>query len=326
MKSYRAEWTIPLLLLLSVTGCLSDRRPLLDPATPTGFSLLVMSLSRPSELYARGALDFTVAEVQVLEASSAAYAVRLRRHPLADVTISIACSDPGIDVQPSELRFSPDNSQAVQTVTVSAPDDPWRNPDTVNLTHTTASLDAAHNGLTSVLTVRRQDDERLVFVTQSTYSGNLGSVAGADAKCNSDALRPSAQLRYRALLVEPGVRVACTSAECASSGVAEHVDWVLSPSTFYIRSPGGAVLIRTDAAGIVPFSTDFLWSPFSTLAGTAWTGLAPDWTAQSICGSGWDGIGGVGSFGDLGVVTSAGVSAGTADCSELRPLICIEDP
>ena len=41
---------------------------------------------------------------------------------------------------------------------------------------------------------------KIIFVSASTFSGNLGGLSGADAKCNADANKPAGSGSYKALL------------------------------------------------------------------------------------------------------------------------------
>lgn len=54
-----------------------------------------------------------------------------------------------------------------------------------------------------------------MYVTNLLYSGNLGGVAGADARCNSDSAKPIPNATYKALLVDGINRIACTTTNVA---------------------------------------------------------------------------------------------------------------
>ena len=71
---------------------------------------------------------------------------------------------------------------------------------------------------------------KTLFVTAAGYNGNLGGVSGADAKCMADANKPSDGKTYKAMLTDGSTRIACTSANCTTSGNAEHLGWVLHPA------------------------------------------------------------------------------------------------
>jgi hypothetical protein len=92
---------------------------------------------------------------------------------------------------------------------------------------------------------------KMIFTTSGTNNGNFGGMAGADAYCTSDANKPT-RGTYKAMLVDGTNRVACTSSFCGGSGVSEHVDWVLDPTTLYSRSDGTPIGTTT-SAGVFTF-------------------------------------------------------------------------
>ncbi|HLD45750.1 MAG TPA: DUF1554 domain-containing protein, partial [bacterium] len=78
---------------------------------------------------------------------------------------------------------------------------------------------------TYVITLEEPEAVKKIFVTDATYNGNLGGVAGADALCEADANKPATGT-YKALIVDGVARVACTTANCGG-GAGENIDWVL---------------------------------------------------------------------------------------------------
>lgn len=115
-----------------------------------------------------------------------------------------------------------------------------------------------------------------IFVTQTTFSGNLGGVAGADNLCRNDAANPmgSGNGFWKALISLAGVRVACSTSDCSGSGAAEHLDWVLKANTQYQR-PNGTVIGNTNTNGLF---IGLLTNTVSTAPGNAFTGLTQNWT------------------------------------------------
>ncbi len=115
--------------------------------------------------------------------------------------------------------------------------------------------------------------DKRIFVTASTYNGNLGGVAGADAKCNADSARPDRGISYKAMLGSPGVREALNTPR----------DWVLQAGVAYFASSNGnRYIARTNAAGVFAFdlSAAFAAPPVTE----AWTGLSGSWrTVGSAC-------------------------------------------
>lgn len=175
--------------------------------------------------------------------------------------------------------------------------------------------------------------EKIIYLTSKLYDGALGASAAAamtaaDAACNSDSAKPTfASGAFKAMLVN-SARIACTSANCATSHAAEHTDWVLAANTTYVKRDG-TTWGTTTADGI-----------FTSLATTlgnvpyyAWTGLtndpAKDWTLDATfnCADwtsnngsdfapGWD---------PTGVdLSSTYVGATWGGCDQKIALVCVE--
>lgn len=125
---------------------------------------------------------------------------------------------------------------------------------------------------------------RRVFVTAVSYASNFGSPAAADALCMGDGNYPGSGT-FKAMLADGVNRRACTSANCASGGWTEHIDWVLYPSTQYER-PDGTVIMTTNGDGVFDFGGGNLTNSWGT-TGSAWTGLDTDWTDHVDTCSGW---------------------------------------
>lgn len=106
-----------------------------------------------------------------------------------------------------------------------------------------------------------------IFFSNATHTGNFATGfsdwrAGVDDFCMHDSSKPSTGT-YKALMTDGSTRVACTTAFC-SGGTSEHVDWVLSPSTAYVR-PDATLVGTTTSAGV------FGSAPHYTLNGSIWT-------------------------------------------------------
>lgn len=174
------------------------------------------------------------------------------------------------------------------------------------------------------------DEPKSIFVTSATYNGNLGGVSGADAKCAADA--QAAGRTYKALIVDGTNRIACTSANCATSGASEHVDWVLIANQEYRRLGLTTVLGTTTDRGVFLAP---LAAAFSDTAGwTWWTGFNPDYTDSGDAEqcSNWTstipvGIFGAASVSGTGAWANAFGSAGISGdpCSDnAKRIVCIE--
>ncbi|MCP5513617.1 MAG: DUF1554 domain-containing protein [Leptospiraceae bacterium] len=108
-----------------------------------------------------------------------------------------------------------------------------------------------------------------MFFTNERYDGNLGGVAGADAKCQSASNKPASGT-YKAFIVDGTNRVSCSSTSCFERGTSEHVDWVIKPNTEYIR-PDGTLITKSSPVGLLPNS--ILINNISATSSSGWTGL-----------------------------------------------------
>jgi hypothetical protein len=105
-----------------------------------------------------------------------------------------------------------------------------------------------------------------VFVTSSTYTGDLGGINGADEKCMADANYPG-EGTYRALL---------------SDGVTRSVnkDWVLIAGVKYVQADTGTVIATANSSSVFTFP---LSASFKTSGSTLpyWSGLNASWVGES---------------------------------------------
>lgn len=175
---------------------------------------------------------------------------------------------------------------------------------------------------------------RYLFVSASANNGNLGGVAGADAKCNSDSNKPNGST-YKALIAaDTGSsltsRIACETPNC-SGGDVEHVDWVLQPSTPYVR-PDGTLIGTTNSLSLFAFPLD---NAFASSFAFSWSGIAvatgfpsaTDWTTSVNTCSAWTSsaplVDGTQGFSSLTLADSiSGASVSCNDTSAL--LVCAE--
>ncbi len=155
-------------------------------------------------------------------------------------------------------------------------------------------------------------DKRL-FVTNAAYNGDLGGIAGADAKCDTDTARPDTTVTYKAMLAADFQRAARPA-----------MDWVLQAGASYFRSASGNLYIATATANAV-FSFPVA-APLTTDFRAAWTGMEADWrTFAGVNCSGWQTAGFNGSFGQPSVTGSDMVFSGVANCGAATfKLICAE--
>lgn len=105
-----------------------------------------------------------------------------------------------------------------------------------------------------------------IYITSSTYTGNLGGTSGADAKCMADANYPG-EGNFQALLSDGSSRTTAT-------------DWVLIAGVKYVRESDGEVIGTTNNQSVFSFP---LTNSFITSGSTKpyWSGLKADWTGES---------------------------------------------
>lgn len=162
-----------------------------------------------------------------------------------------------------------------------------------------------------------------IFVATATFNGNLGGVAGADAKCNADAGKPNASV-YKAIVIDGIGRVACTAANCtAATGVEQSLDWPLFPGKNYVRADGVTTVATSNANAL------FL-APLTNSIGTGgsqvWVGLNTDWTTSVDTCNGWLDSTSVfsGARATANTTTNSAWSAGQNPCNVSRTLYCAE--
>jgi hypothetical protein len=171
-----------------------------------------------------------------------------------------------------------------------------------------------------------------LFLTTSLYDGNLGGITGADAKCNSDAGKPTGTGTYKAFITDGTVRRACSTTNC-TGGVSENLDWVLKPATAYYKADGTTLVFTTNASGTFSTPSDIkatvgevtseFWSGiYSNTASGGWTTLTPNtctsWTVTT--GSALRGFPGV----IPATFTGDWFGKNNATCSTTRNLLCVE--
>lgn len=105
-----------------------------------------------------------------------------------------------------------------------------------------------------------------IFVTSSSYTGNLGGISGADEKCMSDANYPG-EGDYRALLSDGSSRSA-------------DKDWVIIAGVKYVQADDETVIGTANEDSVFKFP---LSAAFQTSGTTLpyWSGLSATWEGQS---------------------------------------------
>ncbi|MBE7439917.1 MAG: DUF1554 domain-containing protein [Spirochaetales bacterium] len=156
-----------------------------------------------------------------------------------------------------------------------------------------------------------------MFITTDVSTGNVGGIAGADSRCNADAARPR-QTGYKAMIADvAGNRRASQSPDVGDG----QIDWVLRPSTRYLRSDG-AFLVTTSAEGLIKSQ---LQAPLdATGSRQYWTALNSDWTTHGSDCTGWTDTAGTGAYGIGNSVTSGAIFSATQSCLTSTHLLCVE--
>lgn len=147
-----------------------------------------------------------------------------------------------------------------------------------------------------------------IFVTNSTHNAVYGgtaaaAIAAADAICMADANYPGSGT-YKAMLANTSRR-ACSSSNCSSAGVSEHIDWVLAPNMLYTR-PDGTAIGSTNSLGLLefPLTNSFKAGSLSDLV---WIGLESGWVTSSHTCSNWTSMSGTAYTGRYDTTTSSSI-------------------
>jgi hypothetical protein len=159
-------------------------------------------------------------------------------------------------------------------------------------------------------------DLRRVFVSSVTYDGDLGGIAGADAKCLS--------------LANAAGRTGSWKAWLADSVDSPAARFSLNPVVFYRRyddtpvASGWADL--TDGSLANPISVDETGAPLTSALLRVWTNVETDGTATDgfHCGD-WQSETGGGNTGAWGSSDAGWTTDGVLVCSSQKHLYCIQD-
>lgn len=180
-----------------------------------------------------------------------------------------------------------------------------------------------------------QQPNKRIFVTDNTYTGNLGGISGADAKCNNalDGEHPGTGT-FKALIADGSNRSPCLygtyGSQCTSNDITKSKDWPMRPFTTYLRA-GNLPVFTTNNAGVFLFGS--LTNPIGS--GQTWTGLyikpgnweelnsqtqrCNDWTdSAALSSSAW---------GDATATDQTSMSQNSSfssTCDQLKSLYCVE--
>ena len=143
----------------------------------------------------------------------------------------------------------------------------------------------------------------VIFGSASNFDGNLGGFAGADAKCNADANKPSGAGTYKALLAGNNATVA--------------------GKTYYRTDKSTIIAVATggDLVGFNPLMNSIL--PNIGTFPAAWTGISNGITPAQNCEN-WGEGGSDGDAGGMDLATNQWANAEPAGCDQLRYLYCVQ--
>lgn len=257
--------------------------------------------------------------------------LKLSSQPTANVTFSVMSDNTGAgDVTtPASKSFTFTNAnwntnQAL-TITGAATLATYK----IVINGTVASTDPKYSGITGTVlhtgigATNIAAGDRFIFYTSTASNGNLGGVAGADAKCNAAPNKPNSST-YKAI-IGGGGRTACTTANC-SGGPTEHDDWVLYPNQKYVRTGDALEIATTTANGIFTFP---LVNAISDSSSSPWTGIKQDWTTSSSTCTNWNWTSGNGLAGSSIQKSASAIDAGYGggfglSCNVMYPIYCAE--
>lgn len=165
-----------------------------------------------------------------------------------------------------------------------------------------------------------------IFVTAATVAADLGvseaaAITAADAACMADANKPSDGATYKAILVN-SARRACQSADCATNGASENLNWVLAASTKYYRTDGTTLIGTTNSSGVFTFPITAQVHGSST---TYATGLGANWVTSTDNCSGWTSDSNTVdyTYGYGASTSDHAISSSTNACDQASFLLCV---
>jgi hypothetical protein len=140
--------------------------------------------------------------------------------------------------------------------------------------------------------------KHLIFLSDATYSGNLGGFAGADSKCNADVNKPitDANITYKALLNGNGATVL-------------NVD--------YYTANGSSLIATATGVNLVGYSG--LTNPISSINSRVWTGA----DTNKDCSNWTQGDSTTGSYGISNELGGSYYGGFVQFCSSSAKLYCV---
>lgn len=167
--------------------------------------------------------------------------------------------------------------------------------------------------------------ERIVFTTSNRWSGNLGGVAGADAKCQQAA--DAAGGVYAGRTWKAWISAATTDDSAAKrlvhgTGLYSNGPWAIATGWDQLASAVHDHAIRLDENGNLPQADDIVWTgtnPDGTALVGATGASCNDWTSEN--GGGGTGIA---AYGNASASDATWTHEAFQTCDGLGHLYCIE--
>lgn len=156
-----------------------------------------------------------------------------------------------------------------------------------------------------------------VFVTSTTYTGNLGGIVGADAKCMERAAAGGLTGTFKAWIANGTTAPATSMTHSAGPYLLVHWESVADNWTDLTDGSLGRAIDQTEFGDSL--SGAELWSNVNNIG-------ASSATSDSHCNNWTDGtsnyFGTYGSYSEFGVETWS--AEGTLSCNSRRPLYCFQ--
>ena len=153
------------------------------------------------------------------------------------------------------------------------------------------------------------EGRKRVFVTSASFTGDLGGLAGGDAKCSSAAAAAALGGTFRAWL---------------SDATTDAVDRITHPGPWFLVDTTSRVFnskAELAAQPMVPIIVTETGAAIS-FGATVWTGTESDGTASTVTCTNWSSTSGTGRIGQ--VSTNAWTSAASNSCTTPSRLYCFE--
>ncbi|RTL09917.1 MAG: DUF1554 domain-containing protein, partial [Neisseriaceae bacterium] len=238
----------------------------IDQDSPSG-QTQGMSGTAYTNVYAAPLITLSAESASIIQGESATVTFTLTGgYNVANQTISFG------SVSPAESTITYTNNPcSVSTaspscnITVNTTDQTQAN--TYNLAITNAGNLSSRALQSTNYTIVVANAPKLIFVTESAFTGNLGGITGADEKCESAAIMRGSAGIYKALISDASNRSAIPL-----------VNWVLKPRTTYFNESNLIIGITTDSS---VFDFPLLTAVTPTLSFLIFTGLNWDWTSST---------------------------------------------